>query len=138
MKNFCTSIEQSNELLKFGINADTADLHYESTPDGNYEIIVGRVKSDEDIPAWSLSALIELLPSGFIFKDTNGECTPEKYYVWVPGEGSKMTYKFHDSPLDAVADKLIRINSDICDRCDHSFRCSKSNYIKSQCERNEI
>jgi len=52
----CTSIEQSQKLIELGIDRKTADMCWQ-----NNEFPIGF--NDEDaIPAWSLSALLELIP----------------------------------------------------------------------------
>lgn len=69
MAKICTTIEQSQKLLELGIDENTADMYY--LYDRNlhkmygdfpycreYKKIVGGV----DIPAWSLSALLDLMP----------------------------------------------------------------------------
>lgn len=66
MSNICTNLKQSSKLIELGINKNTADmtwqvvrrnklLHigYQSDKYTNVEVI---------IPAWSLSALLELIP----------------------------------------------------------------------------
>lgn len=60
----CTSIEQSKKLIQLGIDVNTADMYYDVNSYGiqsNPEVAVGKVWS-KDIPAWSLSALLELIP----------------------------------------------------------------------------
>lgn len=57
-----TTIEQSKKLLELGLKAETADMWYingEGNPHiGNW----GENQHDwDDIPAWSLSALLELM-----------------------------------------------------------------------------
>lgn len=68
----CTSIKQSKKLLELGLNADTADMHYWTAWAG----FVSKEKRDTPIvglplkdtietywiPAWSLTALINLMP----------------------------------------------------------------------------
>lgn len=85
----CTSIEQSKKLLELGLKPETADMHYhknklikwrlETYPLRTKEdsaVYKGLVRVDgqqyadeyfervygQDIPAWSLSRLIELMP----------------------------------------------------------------------------
>ena len=68
MNRICTSIEQSKKLIELGIDRNTADMYYTSeyvTP----SVITGS-KDDYStyIPAWSLSALMELIPRSIISK----------------------------------------------------------------------
>jgi len=59
----CTSKEESRELLKNGLSKDTADMYYSITRDGEAgrpDVVSGGVYHN-DIPAWSLTKLIELM-----------------------------------------------------------------------------
>ena len=81
MNKICTSIEQSKKLIELGIDADTSDMVYLKSyfldeEEGQYNLLVGSYHEgyaekddgtlipifDEHIPAWSLSALLELIP----------------------------------------------------------------------------
>ena len=71
MNKICTSIEQSQKLLELGIDVNTADFMWEY--DCDKEIYWDKptiIPIDDyicvnDIPAWSLSALMNMLPSEF-------------------------------------------------------------------------
>ena len=75
-----TTQEQSARLLRCGVSADTADMSYDSGALSlmDYDSAVherdSRRESYEVIPAWSLSALLGLLP----FKIHSG-----KYEYWL-------------------------------------------------------
>ena len=66
MNKICTSLEQSNKLLELGIDRNTADMCWaDDTPD--LPILIAYPITDCDnlenkIPAWSLSALLGLMP----------------------------------------------------------------------------
>ena len=67
MDKTCTDIEQSNVLIKLGIDTKTADMKYPYFGDGQYGTtpVVGeciKFSGGVDIPAWSLSALLKLMP----------------------------------------------------------------------------
>ena len=65
MNKICTSQEQSQKLIELGIDANTADMYYDVNSYGiqsKPEVAVGKVWS-KDIPAWSLTALLSVLPS---------------------------------------------------------------------------
>lgn len=80
MNKICTSLEQSKRLIELGIDADTADMVYFKSyffeESEEYSLLVGSYHEgyaekddgslvpviDEHIPAWSLSALLELIP----------------------------------------------------------------------------
>lgn len=64
----CTTIEQSKRLLSFRLNPESADLSwYRATEMYPYQLDTlnkghGRMEGDDLIPAWSLNALLEVLP----------------------------------------------------------------------------
>ena len=65
INRICTSQEQSQKLIKLGIDVNTADMYYDVNSygiQGKPEVAVGKVWS-KDIPAWSLTALLSVLPS---------------------------------------------------------------------------
>ena len=61
MNKICTTIEQSQKLMELGIDRKTSDMYYWCGSDlriGGY-----RAQDEElDIPAWSLTALLDLMP----------------------------------------------------------------------------
>ena len=58
----CTSREQSERLLALGLKKETSDIYW-IKPFGEWLAIVGDGNKDEDnIPAWSLWRLCEMLP----------------------------------------------------------------------------
>ena len=68
MNKICTSLEQSKKLIELGIDVNTADMCYRIVaynPNDTHVYqsycFVGTLESD--IPAWSLSALLELMPT---------------------------------------------------------------------------
>ena len=67
MNKICTSLEQSQKLIELGIDVSTADMHYPNRIGvDNYPLPI-KWKNDnsllsQEIPAWSLSALLELIP----------------------------------------------------------------------------
>jgi len=83
MSKICTSLEQSNKLIELGIDPKTADIFCadvfdkeKETHSYNFHILstwgcntFEELKDRENkfvhfIPAWSLSALLELVPNG--------------------------------------------------------------------------
>lgn len=85
----CTTIGQSQKLIELGIDRNTADMCWQ-----NNEFPVGF--NDEDaVPAWSLSALLEL------FDDKTG--IAKEYGMWFAYDNGKSHCDRHcDNPLDAV------------------------------------
>ncbi len=80
-----TTIEQSQRLLADGLPAETADMHYSMRKmrrDGNiwipelYDLRVGKPDACNDIPAWSLGRLGDIVCEEFGF--TNCEYKSEE------------------------------------------------------------
>ena len=71
MNKICTSQEQSKKLIELGIDATTADMFWDTLSTKNPEAQVDNhhlVDEYDDcyrVPAWSLSDLMNLLPSKF-------------------------------------------------------------------------
>ena len=126
----CTSIDQSKKLMELGVNTNTADMSY------IYDFECGRhicelvayknviipkyAESDKinnKIPAWSISALLSLIPSylgefeeGIDFglsKSINGEWYSAHYLQWQE-DGSLAPIKTvtGDTVVDAVYEML--------------------------------
>jgi hypothetical protein len=68
-----TTIEQSKHLLELGLKADTCDMHYEyTTEEPEFKLYIGgniainknlfSYRNGHVIPAWSLDAMLELIP----------------------------------------------------------------------------
>lgn len=117
-----TSIEQSQHLLRLGLDPSTADMYYEG---GCSKFLsVGEAdlsktyddgeEKDADIPAWSLTELLKVMP-----KDTNETyhlfssmmadqlgswvCDRSKYYMGADGHNKNDYECFKsDSPVTAA------------------------------------
>ena len=109
----CTSVEQSQMLLKLGVSEETADLHYtlrwNSEPRlalFNSALPSGMLKS---IPAWSLSALVNLLPP-FIKGKQVEYClmmtATDRVVYWNP-EKDNLFETTQDNLMDAVVETII-------------------------------
>lgn len=71
----CTSIEQSEKLVEIGLDANTADIYYIN---GEGKARIGKwnkIQHDsDDVPAWSLSALLGLMPPYYsIYRTRSGD-----------------------------------------------------------------
>lgn len=78
MNKICTDIEQSKKLIELGIDVNTADMYWWSTSKRSYIEAMDDGDFDETeghIPAWSLTALMNLLPSEFTEKGEYSETT---------------------------------------------------------------
>ena len=91
MNKICTSIEQSKKLVKLGIDVNTADMYYmyrhweidENTVGAQSDAHIGfdsdayygadNGKTYHYIPAWSLSAMLRLIPRFTLERNINGD-----------------------------------------------------------------
>ena len=73
MKQIATTIEQSKKLEGLGFDVDTADMHYWFDAYYNEFFLESRKASDniEKLPAWSLGALIKILPDTIVLDNGN-------------------------------------------------------------------
>jgi hypothetical protein len=65
MTKACTDIEESKKLVELGLDKSTADMgwSYSRNPyQARNRMYLGTLSTDADIPAWSLSALSEIIP----------------------------------------------------------------------------
>lgn len=78
----CTSIEQSKKLLNLGLDPSTADMYYSYYGNSRYNPTIAykgqqwflcqiRNSLHDDIPCWSLTALLELMP--LFIRTDNGD-----------------------------------------------------------------
>lgn len=66
MNKICTSLEQSKKLIELGIDVSTADMYYSNHSIENYYSPIPHIGNysimHNQMPCWSLSALLELMP----------------------------------------------------------------------------
>ena len=116
-----TSLEQSKKLLELGIDITTADMYY------SFDYNIEEYEKDaqiipqselrqhfslfpEDVPAWSLSALLELMPKLYEFEDDpdDGGCQPNLCKGWdnnlwhVVYRYSIYNTEWYNDPIDAA------------------------------------
>ena len=60
----CTTPNQSQKLIKLGLNEKTADC-YNRKEEGYYINMIGKPSLKTDIPAWSSARLFEMIPKSF-------------------------------------------------------------------------
>ena len=81
MNKICTDIEQSKKLLELGINVKTADMFwytlFAKKPEAqvNNHHFIDEYDDEHRVPAWSLSVLMNFLPSEFTEKGEYSETT---------------------------------------------------------------
>ena len=134
----CTSIEQSKKLLKLGIDVNTADMRYgyiapydysDRMFDGGYDEVpypkdflkknpnFYEDEYDSELPAWSLTALLDVLPFyltvnnqiyGFNMMkglDKNGETYAIRYTIFNTTFHLHLTDYYND-PIDAAFEMI--------------------------------
>ena len=119
MNSIATTIEQSKYLLELGLKSNTADLCYRFRPEfGEYFFVLGHAVEEDDIPSWSLRALLELLPSAI---ELNGHCysleigkLANEVEWYVSYEWVGWTYKIMKGNLkdDAIFDMIVWLLKD--------------------------
>lgn len=118
----CTSIKQSKKLLELGIDMNTADMHYYKNSFGDYieglynssDLKEGcELKGIEYIPAWSLNALMNLLPSEFTTENEFGKYIYEikiRKYKLIENVNLHQiaygNYKFHEDGSSSWKDMI--------------------------------
>lgn len=95
----CTTKEQSQHLLDLGLKPETADCFHWSYSGTNYiGNIDGEHLSEEDVPAWSLHRLIEMLPSKIKQIDCYYNLIFEKDIIQYEDYGIDVLKSFRNSP----------------------------------------
>lgn len=134
MNKICTSIEQSKKLIELGIDVNTADMYYmyrhweidENTVGAQSDANIGfdsdfyygadNGKTYHYIPAWSLSALLDILPNNEVTSTTvtrgGWNIEPPKYLdIWFAEyETEKHDNDFSlsaNSPIDAAFEMVV-------------------------------
>ena len=126
MNKICTSIEQSKKLIELGVDVNTADMYYEEVCNlskaiiGNY-ILHNQCMEDKDYkklsnpvlsPAWSLTALLDVLPKNL---DIGRPVLATNYkgYYWVSYFDEymkeKFTSKIYNNPIDACYELILKL-----------------------------
>ena len=107
MNKICTSIEQSQKLIGLGIDVGTADMlwTYDFTVNdiNGLNVISKHLKPEEnDIPAWSLSALLGILPTGKVLLHDKGN----HGYKCIC---NNIDSYYFNNPVDACYDMIIKL-----------------------------
>ena len=114
MNKICTDLKQSKKLIELGIDVNTADMHHVliDSDEEVYDIGVGNyIGILPNYPAWSLAALLEILPNDEVTSTTvtkgGWNIKPERYLaIWFAEyETEEHDNDFtlsEDTPLDAA------------------------------------
>ena len=110
MNKICTSLEQSQKLLELGIDIKTADMFYTIIDQGLYlEVKQGIEPSKDDIPCWSLAALLDILDYPQLSKDKLGG-GKVGWMVSVYPNDCRYDSCWHDNPVDACVEMIIKLH----------------------------
>ena len=113
MNKICTDIEQSQKLIELGIDVGTADMYYWHGSHRLLRVNDGKCE-DIDVPAWSLSALMNMLPKLYEFENDpeDGGCQPNLCKGWdnnqwhIVYRSSIYITEWYDDPLDAAFEMI--------------------------------
>lgn len=114
MNKICTDIHQSQKLIELGIAPQTADMIYYwfdnfELDDEWYELHLGTNRINcKDIPAWSLSALLDIMPK---VESVGYEQYPILEHDDEGYEISSPIYNtdYYDNPIDACYEMIIKL-----------------------------
>ena len=102
-----TDLKQSEVLAEF-LSYKTADMYYWCGED----LRIGGYKAmdiDYDIPCWSLTALLDVLPYPTLSKDKIG-ADKTGWMVSVYPDNCRYDSCWHDNPIDACVDVVIKLH----------------------------
>jgi len=105
MNKICTSIEQSKKLIELGIDRKTSDMYYWCGED----LRIGGYKAQDeeyDVSAWSLSALLDLMPVYGYYPELCRGRETHLYYMWIEDTFDTQTF---DNPIDAAFEMVCWI-----------------------------
>jgi len=127
MNKICTSLEQSKKLIELGIDVNSADMYYSRA-----DVALGEMESypnilhceeiGDDIPCWSLAALLGVLPIVYINNKkeicgplhidiTDSETPFVLWYVNPLHKGSivELKTKEYDNMIDACHEMIVKL-----------------------------
>ena len=110
MTKICTSLEQGKKLIESGIDKTTSDMHYDKDSLENYYCpipLIGKFSAIHDqIPCWSLAALLNILPEPELIQTSEGKwlvrCWTKNRNPWSVGG--------YDKPIDACYEMIVNLN----------------------------
>lgn len=104
----CTTREQSERLLALGLKKETADMWYPHFAKTYPIPLVDEVLTTDDIPAWSLHRLIEMMPFDVIPEGGFDNCFtliknyPKGYSVEYDGFSYYHKENIYDTIIDGI------------------------------------
>ena len=114
MNKICTDINQSKKLLELGIDINTADMYwdYDIQKHEDFPMVMDEQFDDLCIPAWSLSALLGLMPRIHEY-ETDAGCQPILCKGWdnfqwhVVYRSSIHITEWYNDPIDAAFEMVV-------------------------------
>ena len=114
MTKICTDVEQSNKLIELGIDVNTADMCYHFIEINKTPLCIRWEKvhddeKDNSLPAWSLAALLGIIPFGQVNRMTNSnkwEASSWKNSNFV----SEYYVEGFDTPIDACVAMIEKLH----------------------------
>ena len=128
MNKICTSIEQSKKFIELGIDVNTADMYYPNRVSidnlyypkrvgkDNYVLPIvwknGHPLLSQEIPCWSLTALLCVLPdevgdNHYLTLNKEGK---EYCCCYEDNNGNSFRHTFADNPVDACVEMVIKLH----------------------------
>ena len=117
MNKICTTLEQGQKLVELGVDVNTADMQWVNTgycmrvlPVDDYEA----QSSSSVTHAWSLSALISVLPRFIEFKGDKYYLRFMKEYVEYANDEVSITGRYlhttgNDNLVDACYEMIVKL-----------------------------
>ena len=106
-----TSLEQSRKLAEI-LPLESADMWYGN--EDSYKIAISKWEEDEhdedDVPCWSLAALLDVLPEHNIQKTDWGNDNKVEYKIVVYIHGNVYGSNNYDNPIDACVEMVLKLH----------------------------
>lgn len=110
----CTDIEQSEKLIEFGIDVNTADMCHRFRWSNDSFILLpcaekAREPITDDIPAWSLAALLNILKDNIKIEKT-GLDQSDMFTYSIVGDGYDYKTYEHRELIDACYEMIVKLH----------------------------
>ena len=111
MNKICTSIDQSQKLIELGVDINTADMYWSLT-NQNHPPVIGKYCAEYggmQLPAWSLTALLELMPDVININGINyrqQEFKTKNSYCYCYAD-ERFPISFDGQPVDAAFEMVV-------------------------------
>lgn len=97
-----TTPEKSRHLLELGLDPKTADCNWNTTF-GDWSLCIGKNKLPHAVPAWSLSALLEVMPKPDLYREIADSWVCVTFFK----EGT--IRGFGETAIDAACDVITKM-----------------------------